>query len=347
MRIEHQKLGQDLAVPADLTNGGGRETGGGGEPAWARRPGPLRTRLGPFDPRDWHATAFLSVAQLLAVGLVAAFFGASFQLIVVAVLAQAPIAVGAAATVVVVDRRRAHRRARQRADLEQLITLASRVERAEAMLAIDQERMHQLRATVASVALSHRLLTDDRAPLARATRRRLERLREAELARIERMLADTRRYPVGPVDLAGVLEPLVDAVRLRGHQVLWKGTRCRVLGRADDIAEITQILLDNAVRHAGGRRIALEVVACGERIELRVSDDGPGVSPRLAPVVFERGTRTATSRGEGIGLHIARRLARDLGGDLRLDTVPAGTGAVFVLQLPDPTGVTPCLAAAV
>jgi signal transduction histidine kinase len=78
-----------------------------------------------------------------------------------------------------------------------------------------------------------------------------------------------------------------------------------------------------------------------------VSDDGPGVPAAIAPVLFERGTRTATSRGEGIGLHIARRLARDLGGDLWLEPVPAATGAVFVFQLPDAKGDTPCLAAAV
>jgi signal transduction histidine kinase len=144
------------------------------------------------------------------------------------------------------------------------------------------------------------------------------------------------------VDLAEVLDPLVDAVRVRGHAVRWNGTRCRAMGRADDIAQIAHILLDNAARHGRGRHIALEVAERGGLIELRVSDHGPGVPPELAPVVFERGVRISTSRGEGIGLNIARRLARELGGDLRLEAVSGITGATFVLQLPHPTGAVPC-----
>jgi signal transduction histidine kinase len=288
--------------------------------------------------------AFLSAAQLLLVGLAAASVDAPSQLLAVSALAQAPIVIGAAAAATTGHRRRADRPA----DQGELMVLASRVESAEATLLREQERMHELRATVSGVALSQRLLSDRRARLSRATKRRLERLREAELARIERLLADTPREQVALVDLGSVLDPLVDAVRLRGHPVLWDGTRCRAWVRADDFAEIAHILLDNAARHAGGRHIVLEVSDREQWIELRVSDGGPGVAPDLAPVVFERGTREATSRGQGIGLHIARRLAQDLGGDLRLaEPTPAATGAVFVLQLPEPTGDAPCLAPAV
>jgi signal transduction histidine kinase len=139
----------------------------------------------------------------------------------------------------------------------------------------------------------------------------------------------------------------VDAIRVRGHAVRWNGTQCQALGRADDIAQVAHILLDNAARHASGRDIALEVNERGGLIELRVSDHGPGVPPELVPVLFERGTRTATSRGEGIGLHIAWRLAHELGGNLRLEATPASTGAVFVLHLPHPTGTVQCHAPAV
>ena len=51
----------------------------------------------------------------------------------------------------------------------------------------------------------------------------------------------------------------MEGIRLRGHEVTWTGTHCHALGRADDIAEIAQILLDNAARHAGGQQIALDV----------------------------------------------------------------------------------------
>ncbi len=297
----------------------------------------------PLGLREWIVVTFLSAGQLLLVGVASASVGAPAHLLAVALLAPVPIVVAAAAGSVASARQRTHRLTEH----DELKTLASRVQLAEARVAREQERMHELRTTVSSVALSHRLLVERRRTLSRATRRRLERLREAELARIERLLTDTPKCPIGPVELASVLDPVVDGIRVRGHAVLWKGTRCRALGRPDDIAEIAHILLDNAARHAGGRQILVDVTRTDAGIEIRVSDSGPGVPPTLVPVVFERGTRTAASRGEGIGLHIARRLARDLGGDLRLEPRPATTGAVFVLLLLGPTGDVPCLATAV
>jgi signal transduction histidine kinase len=314
------------------------QTPGGREAISACPQPPVHARHLPFGLRGWAALAWLSAGQLLVVYLAATAVSAPSRLVAVAVLSQAPIVLGAAVAAIIDGRRRA----RRRAEREQLTALTSYVEEAEAVLARDQERLHELRATVSGIAISQRLLTADRTHLAAATRRRLERLREAGLERIERLLGDTQSDPVALVDLAEVLDPLVDAVRVRGHAVRWNGTRCRAMGRADDIAQIAHILLDNAARHGRGRHIELEVAERGGLIELRVSDHGPGIPPELAPVVFERGVRTATSRGEGIGLNIARRLARELGGDLRLEAVSGTTGAVFVLHLPHPTGAIPC-----
>ncbi len=295
-----------------------------------------------FSLRGWAAIAFLAAAQLLLVGLAATSGGTPSRLVAALALALAPIiAIAVAASAI--QRMRTPRFS----DVDDLSTLVSRVELAEAILAREQERMHELRATVSSVALSHRLLSESGAKLSRATRWRLERLREAELGRIERLLGDGPKEAVDAVDLDQVVDPLVDAVRMRGHDVVWKGTSCRAVGRADDISEIVHILLDNAIRHAGGNQIAVAVADDADRIELRVSDSGPGVPDAIAPAVFERDTRTPSSAGEGIGLHIARRLARELGGDLRLESQPAATGAVFVLHLLDPAGGVSCLAPAV
>jgi signal transduction histidine kinase len=326
---------QTVAVPDNLTAADGdRDPGNRAAP-------PLRSFLW-FGLRGWAAIAFLAAAQLLLVGLAATSVNTPSRLIAALALALAPI-IGVAVAISAIQRRRGPRPS----DLDDLSTLVSRVELAEAILAREQERMHELRATVSSVALSHRLLSDSGAKLCRATRWRLERLRETELGRIERLLADGPKETVGAVDLTRVLDPLVDSVRMRGHEVVWTGTRRLGVGRADDISEIVHILLENAIRHAGGNQIEVEVAGGPERIELRVSDAGPGVPAALAPNVFDRDIRTATSRGEGIGLHIARRLARDLGGDLRLESSPTATGASFVLQLLDPAGGATCLARAV
>ncbi|MEE8469105.1 MAG: HAMP domain-containing sensor histidine kinase, partial [Planctomycetota bacterium] len=72
-------------------------------------------------------------------------------------------------------------------------------------------------------------------------------------------------------------------------------------------------------------------------VELRVADAGPGIPPERAAAVFrpfDRGGREQAdgTSGIGLGLALARGLARDLGGELQLDASAAGT--TFVLRLP-------------
>jgi signal transduction histidine kinase len=127
-------------------------------------------------------------------------------------------------------------------------------------------------------------------------------------------------------------------VRARGQRVLWSGTRYHAWGRRDEIAEIVHVLLENANRHAPGSDVAVEVSTGPDRVQLRVADHGPGVAPDLAASIFDRGTRGRHSPGEGIGLHLAQRLSREMGGDLQLEPCAPGAGAAFSLTLPvDPT----------
>lgn len=83
-------------------------------------------------------------------------------------------------------------------------------------------------------------------------------------------------------------------------------------------------LVENAGRHAE-KRVTMDLRA-RDLIEIAVSDDGPGVPPDLRESIFEPGTSTQGSSGLGLG--IARRVARSLGGDVVLH------GDEFVLRLP-------------
>ena len=67
---------------------------------------------------------------------------------------------------------------------------------------------------------------------------------------------------------------------------------------------------------------------------IRITDDGPGIAPRLSERLFEPFVSGKASDGTGLGLTISRELAANHGGDLRLiDTGPEGT--TFELRLPD------------
>lgn len=141
-----------------------------------------------------------------------------------------------------------------------------------------------------------------------------------------------------------LLERVVPVLRRRaeadGMELVVSAAPASVPIRAD-IDSVEQILLnlvDNACKYAGGaadRRLHLDIELRREALELTLRDHGPGVA--RAARLFEpfcRGEGEATERwpGLGLGLALARGLARDLGGDLR-HVAPAGSGAAFTLTL--------------
>lgn len=99
-------------------------------------------------------------------------------------------------------------------------------------------------------------------------------------------------------------------------------------------------LVDNACKYSSGaddRRIWLRAKVEGRRIVFEVEDRGPGVAPRERRSIFlafRRGRGTDTTGGVGLGLALAKRWARLLGGCLVLRPVSPGTGACFRLELP-------------
>ena len=90
-------------------------------------------------------------------------------------------------------------------------------------------------------------------------------------------------------------------------------------------------LLDNARRHASSL-VTLRAVARGSVVEFHVEDDGPGLGGGDVEELFAPGHRGATSPGAGLGLPLARRVARSLGGDVHV--VTGAGGGHFVLTLP-------------
>lgn len=112
-----------------------------------------------------------------------------------------------------------------------------------------------------------------------------------------------------------------------------------VPGRHGDLLRALRNLIENAVRHApNGGAVTVEVGQDGDRVQLRVVDDGPGVGAADRERIFEAFYRGAHERagaavGTGLGLTIAREIARAHGGELVLGE-REGPGACFVLRLP-------------
>jgi heavy metal sensor kinase len=95
-------------------------------------------------------------------------------------------------------------------------------------------------------------------------------------------------------------------------------------------------LIDNGLRH-GARTVDVRAERRGTRLELHVSDDGPGFPAEFLEIAFERfarADRSRTSPGAGLGLSIVRSIARAHGGEAFVANGAAG-GAHVWISIPD------------
>ena len=113
----------------------------------------------------------------------------------------------------------------------------------------------------------------------------------------------------------------------------WESNGLKAAGRTDDVAEVINILLNNAAAHAPGAIARIEVRRVEGHIEIAVSDSGPGVPTAVSDRMFEWGARGPESTGQGIGLNVAQRLMNEQDGYLRVVNRPRG-GSTFVVGLP-------------
>jgi signal transduction histidine kinase/CheY-like chemotaxis protein len=104
------------------------------------------------------------------------------------------------------------------------------------------------------------------------------------------------------------------------------------------LTSILRNLLSNGIKYTDGGEVRLSARVAGPRVEISVADTGIGIPAGLHEHVFEEFYQVPGVRrgGTGLGLPYARRLARILGGDLRLSSEP-GAGTTVVLSLPNHT----------
>jgi two-component system, NtrC family, sensor kinase len=107
---------------------------------------------------------------------------------------------------------------------------------------------------------------------------------------------------------------------------------------AEQVRTAIACLLRNAVEAApadGWARVRVVEPLAGAVIEVAVEDGGPGPDPAQRPALFDPFySGRAAGRGRGLGLPVAWRLARQQGGDVRLDAAPPDGPTRFILSLP-------------
>ncbi|MEA2665522.1 MAG: hypothetical protein QOI11_2466 [Candidatus Eremiobacteraeota bacterium] len=202
---------------------------------------------------------------------------------------------------------------------------------------LSTELSHELRTPLAKIiAEADLLLRRERS--ARDQREGLEIIHRGAVqmtAILETLMAAARSesaLPNGRVEVSVAAERAVSHVHAAGVELTVAGPPGLIAGVDSEVVErVLAPLLDNAARHAR-RTVAVRLSRAGGRVAIDVEDDGDGVAAADTERVFEAGVTAANGHsGAGLGLPLARRLARAAGGDV--DAQP-GPGGRFRVDLP-------------
>lgn len=204
-------------------------------------------------------------------------------------------------------------------------------ERMQAMAAVS----HDLRTPITRLRLRSEFLEDE------ATRA----LIDADLGEMEAMIDSTLDYlrggtssePLRPVDLASVIETIVDEHVDQGHRVSLVGLNSApVQGRVLPLKRAASNIIGNAVKY--GQAAKVSIVDAGESFAVLVEDEGPGIAEADRERVFHPFVRLEESRGRqtggsGLGLTIALAIVRSHDGSIVLENRAEG-GLRVTLSLP-------------
>lgn len=172
-------------------------------------------------------------------------------------------------------------------------------------------------------------------------------LDQALSARVLLSSSDDAAEEGASTDLARTVEAVAFACQERAAarqvrlEVDAPRTGRRAIGEPSTVSLVLAQLVDNGVKFTRrGTCVKVAMREAGDRLRVVVSDDGPGVPKADRDRIFaefDQGSGdplVAKPSGLGLGLAIARRLARRLGGDVGVDPPRAGEGATFWLELP-------------
>jgi signal transduction histidine kinase len=227
--------------------------------------------------------------------------------------------------------------------------MLDRLERgAESQRLLVEEASHELRTPLAVLSTNADVLLAHPEPTLDLYRDGIVRSQQAagRLAdTVDDLLVDARGRARAlvrrPADLVAVAAAAVDDARVLAAAA---GVAVAVSGPAGADVPVDEPtvrraignLVANAVRHApAGSTVEVAVVAGDREVAVTVTDRGPGLSADEQRRAFERFWRgRADGGGTGLGLPIARQVARAHGGDVTiLSPGPAGDGAVFTLTV--------------
>jgi signal transduction histidine kinase len=216
-----------------------------------------------------------------------------------------------------------------------------KVERDQAVWVLAAAVLHELNNPLHALGLlldEYQACADDGAERTELVERAHAQVRRA-LAHLEslRSMQGSAEPEAQPIELDRVLGSLAADARALGDSSVVVRAECptRVTVSADPgyLRAILDNLLDNSLhslRAASGGMVTMTLSTESDRAVVRVADDGPALDPSVRATLFDP-LRTTKRHGMGLGLPIARALARAMHGELSLEVAAAKS---FRLELP-------------
>ena len=209
---------------------------------------------------------------------------------------------------------------------------------------------HELRTPLTALRGNLDVMLMDKSLDAEA-RAQLEKM-SAEVGRLIRLTSNLlylahaeagREIARRPVELDALcLEVIYQARTLRGDVAVRLGheEQVTVSGDRDLLKQLLLNLVDNAIKYSlpQGGEVTVALFGKGDKAEIIVADQGPGIPEEQLGKIFERFYRVANNQsrtigGAGIGLAISRWIAQVHGGDIRAES-DVGKGSRFIVTMP-------------
>jgi signal transduction histidine kinase len=233
------------------------------------------------------------------------------------------------------------------------VTAQARLERARRDLIANAS--HEFKTPLFSLAGSLELIDegdlspDEQSEFLQVMRQQVDRLRNMAVSMLDLSRVEAGSFELNPedVDLVAIGRSVLDEFQAQAQS---KEVALSFEGEEGETAwcdeqrlvQVIRALVDNAIKYSpSGSSVRLSSRLVDKEAVVVVADDGPGISAKELPHVFERFHRgreeRGTTTGAGLGLSIARELTEMMSGSITAESPPEG-GARFTVHLPRTAG---------